>query len=111
MRGVEQGMTDFVTGIDGYEDISSGEDLMGWAKDSLVPAIFGAEKYNGEKLALWERNYMVGHNKLIGGVFLMQTRGERWDKHTGMENDKGYCTGKFSLFCAHPGFRLLGAVF
>ena len=39
------------------------------------------------------------------------THGERWDKHTGMENDKGYCTGKFSLFCAHPGFRLLGAVF
>ena len=109
---VTKGMTDFVTGIDGYEDISSGEDLMGWAKDSLVPAIFGAEKYNGEKLALWERNYMVGHNKLIGGVFLMQTRGERWDKRTGLAESKatgetyGSCSGKFSLFCTSPPPRL-----
>jgi hypothetical protein len=47
---------------------------------------------NGEKLALWERNYMMSHNKLIGGVFLMQERGTR--------NDERSCTGRFSLFCA-----------
>ena len=92
-------MTDFVTGIDadgsgpgpGFEDIGSGEDLLVWARDSMVPAIFGAEKYNGEKFSLWERNYMMSHNKLVGGVFLIQARGQRWDERS--------CTGKFSLFC------------
>ena len=99
-------MTDFVSGIDadgsgpgpGYEDIGSGEDLLTWAKDSLVPAMFGAEKYNSEKYMLWERNYMVGHNKLVGGVFLMQTRGKRFDARD--EHPEGGCLGAFPRFCA-----------
>ena len=37
-------MTDFVTGIDGYDDISDGEGVLNWAKDSVVPAIFGDKK-------------------------------------------------------------------
>ena len=41
-------MTDFVTGMGeeghGYDDIASGEDLLNWVKDSLVPEIFGDKK-------------------------------------------------------------------
>lgn len=46
---------------------------------------------NDEKKALWERNYLMGHNKLIGGVFLMQARGQRLDNRN--------CETRFSLFC------------
>lgn len=110
-------MTDFVTGTDGYDGISDGEGVLNWAKDSVVPAVFGDTKCapcrphirlsisrrtagliracrrtadNDKKFALWERNYMMGHNKLIGGIFLEQRRGKR--------RDERFCSGRFSLF-------------
>ena len=55
------------------------QSVLTWTRDSVVPAVFGDKKYNGQKLALWERNYMMGHNKLIGGVLtfslIYQSRG------------------------------------
>eukprot|EP01044_Picomonas_judraskeda_P012018 COSAG03_NODE_1687_length_3648_cov_10.546915_1_plen_1037_part_00 len=87
---VTKGMTDFITGTDGYDDISDGEGVLSWTKDAVVPAVFGDTKYNDQKFALWERNYMMGHNKLIGGIFLEQKRGKR--------RDERFCSGRFSLF-------------
>lgn len=93
---VTKGMQEFVESIDGWDgddhdyDVDSGAGILEWTRDQLVPRVFGSRKYNDEKLALWERNYMMGHNKLIGGVFLMQTRGTR--------KDERFCTGRFSLF-------------
>jgi ABC-type uncharacterized transport system permease subunit len=37
-------MTDFITGTDGYDAISDGAGVLNWAKDSVVPAVFGDTK-------------------------------------------------------------------
>ena len=40
------------------EDVGSGEDILNWVHSGLIDAVFTDVKYNGEKMALWERNYL-----------------------------------------------------
>jgi hypothetical protein len=94
---MSQALRDFVDNIDqdgkqgtGIEDIAAGEDVLLWIRDGLLEAVFGDIKYNDQKMALWERNYLARFNKVIGGVFLLQTRGER--------SDMRHCETKFGQF-------------
>jgi hypothetical protein len=41
------------------DDIMEGEDLLMWIQNGLVDAVFSDTKYNDEKMALWERNYLA----------------------------------------------------
>ena len=41
---VTKGMTDFVEGIPGYNEIASGSDLLVWVKEGVVPAMFSDKK-------------------------------------------------------------------
>ena len=64
---ISQALKDYVNDIDAgqpgdpltIEDIANGEDFLGWVKDGLVDAVFSDTKYNDEKMALWERNYLA----------------------------------------------------
>ena len=95
---ISQALRDFVEDIDAGEpgdpltmdDIMEGEDLLMWIQNGLVDAVFSDTKYNDEKMALWERNYLATFNKVIGGIFLLQSRGLRSDMRS--------CGTKFGQF-------------
>ena len=56
------------------ENIGTADDFLAWVKEGVVPAVYSSSKYNEKKMELWERNYLSGYNKVIGGVFMLQAR-------------------------------------
>ena len=94
---LSQSLRDFVGGVDAgqpgasltAEDVASGKDLLDWVQDGVIDAVFSDAKYNDDKMALWERNYLGRYNKVIGGVFLRQHRYVRADPES---PGQGPCT-------------------
>jgi hypothetical protein len=95
--GLTQSLTSFVEGVDAGQpgasltiaDVGDGVGILDWVHSGLIDSIFGDVKYNDEKMALWERNYVGRYNKVIGGVFLSQHRFLRADPQS---PSKGTCT-------------------
>jgi len=81
---LSQSLRDFVGGVStpeglSAESVATSGDVLSWVQDGLIDAAFSDSKYNGGKMALWERNYLGRYNKIIGGLFLRQHRYVRAD--------------------------------
>ena len=48
-----------------------------WISTGLVPEVYKVQKYNEETMAPYEKNYLAAYNRVIGGMFIKQTRGVR----------------------------------
>ena len=48
-----------------------------WIVRAVVPAVYANKHYNAEEMMPYERNFMAQYNRVVGGMFLIQTRGLR----------------------------------
>ena len=65
--------------MDGVTDYNS---LWDWISNAAVPAIYDFTDYADENLDAWDRNYLGEYNRVVGGIFLLQDRGARFDSTT-----------------------------
>ena len=65
--------------MDGVSDYAS---LWDWISNAAVPAIYDYTDYTDENYDAWDRNYLGQYNRVVGGLFLLQNRGVRFDSDT-----------------------------
>ena len=68
-------------GMDMY-GVRDYQSLWQWISDAAVPAIYDFTDYEDENLDAWDRNYLGEYNRVVGGLFLLQNRGHRFDSST-----------------------------
>ena len=61
------------------DDIRSPRDFWHWTSGALVPDVYKKNKYNDDPMQPFEKNYLATYNRVIGGIFMLQHRGVRYN--------------------------------